>query len=132
MKFKLYALSLAAGLLWGCSTPKYTQNPGTEVFQGTGGSNRAVCGIDFWEAGTPNQKYSILGTIEENLQPGPMDAPADWFGTDRDEAIAKIVRQQGGDGVIAVVGEAEPVAQVAEGQPTHRRLRTLQLIKYVN
>lgn len=129
MKFQIFAAFTATILFCGCSSsPKFTQYHGSEIVQGTGGSNRAVDGIDFWEDGTPLQKYKILGTIDENHQHGKF---GDLFSTDRDEAIAKIARQQGGDAVIFVEGNPEPSTQDEQGH-THQRLKMLTLIKYVN
>ena len=127
MKFQIFALFATTIFLCGCSSPKFTANHGSEVIQGQGGSNRAVDGIDFWEDGTPLQNYRILGTIDENNEGGK--GLSALFGTDRDEAIAKIARQQGGDAVI--VAGAEPSTQDEQGQ-NHQRLKMLTLIKYVN
>jgi hypothetical protein len=129
MKFQIFALFTATIFFCGCaSTPKFTANHGSEVIQGLGGSNRAVDGIDFWETGTPIQKYRILGTIDENHEGGK--GLSAMFGSDRDEGIAKIARQQGGDAVIIVAG-AEPSTQDEQAH-THQRLPMLTLIKYVN
>ncbi len=127
MKFQIFALFTATILFCGCSSPKFTANHGFEILQGLGGSNRAVDGIDFWEDGTPLQKYRVLGTIDENHDGGK--GLSALFGSDRDEAIAKIARQQGGDAVI--VAGAAPSTQDEQGH-THQRLKLLTLIKYVN
>jgi len=130
MKFHIFAVFTATILFCGCSSsPKFTQYHGSEVVQGTGGSDRAVDGIDFWETGTPLQKYRILGTIDENHEGGK--GLSALFGTDRDEAIAKIARQQGGDAIIIMEGNLSPVTQDEQGH-THQRLKMLMLIKYVN
>jgi hypothetical protein len=127
MKFQIFALFTATIMFCGCSSPKFTANHGSEVIQGLGGSNRAVDGIDFWEDGTPLQKYRVLGTIDENHDGGK--GLSAMFGSDRDEAIAKIARQQGGDAVIVAGAEASTQDEQAH---THQRLKLLTLIKYVN
>jgi hypothetical protein len=128
MKFQIFALCIATILFCGCSSPKFTKYHSSEVVQGMGGSDRAVDEIDFWENGTPLQKYRILGTIDENHQHGKFGG---LFSTDRDVAIAKIAHKQGGDAVIIMEGNPEPSTQDEQGH-THQRLRMLTLIKYVN
>jgi hypothetical protein len=132
MKVQIVVVFIATVLFCGCSSQKFTEYHGPEVIQGQGGSDRAVDGIDFWEeGGTPLQKYRILGTIDENHPRGKLGGLSAMFSTDRDAAIAKIARQQGGDAVIIVEGNPEPTTQDEQGH-THRRLKMLTLIKYVN
>ena len=128
MKFHFFILLILTFSFCGCASPKFTAHQGSEVFQGKGGTDRAIDGIDFWEVGTPYRKYKILGTIDENHEGG--NGLSAMFSTDRDEAIAKIARQQGGDAVIVMEG-AEPATQDEQGH-THQRLKMLTLIKYVD
>ena len=82
----LTALFAAALLLCGCSSLKFTAYQVSGVFQGKGGIEREVDGVDFWEDGEPGRKYKILGLIEEShgqrlplgsdALPGPFPVPA--------------------------------------------------------
>ena len=63
----LAALLVATLLICGCSTTKFTEYHGSEVFQGKGGGAVSnVDGIDIWEDGDADRKYKILGLIEQS------------------------------------------------------------------
>ena len=121
------ALLFATALLCGCSTPKFTEYHGAEVFRGTGGGYRFVGDIEFWESGGPMRKYKILGAIDDSLTVGGFM----HFG-DRDTAIAKIARERGADAVMLVA-----IAPVQSGEDEDGIFHTpkstkLVFIKYVN
>jgi len=61
----LSTLFVATVFLCGCSSTKFTEYHGSEVFQGTGGEVRVVDGIDFWENGDSNRKYKILASLKK-------------------------------------------------------------------
>jgi hypothetical protein len=131
----LCALLVTTVLLCGCSSTKFTEYHGSEVFQGKGGTMRSVDDIDFWEHGDPDRKYRILGIIEES--PGhrlPFGRVSRVFSSgsgDRDSAIAKIAHKRGGDAIIIVSGNQEPSIDDDDDSGRHHRSRKLVVIKYV-
>jgi hypothetical protein len=133
----LSTLFVATVFLCSCSSARFTEYHGSEVFQGTGGSVRAVDGIDFWKNGEPDRKYKILGIIEESrgyrLPFGRFSRLFSDSG-DRDSAIAKAAHKHGGDAVVFVARNQEPssvgVDQYDNGH--HRRSTELAVIKYVD
>jgi hypothetical protein len=136
----LSTLFVTAALLCGCSSPKFTEYHGSEVFQGAGGTMRTVDGIDFWENGEPDRKYKILGVIEESHKSRlPFGRFSRLFSNtgDRDSAIAKFAHKQGGDAVIFAGETPEPSTDSEQssegwsGHGNHRRLAKPVVIKYV-
>jgi hypothetical protein len=100
----LSTLFVATVFLCGCSSTKFTEYHGSEVFQGTGGSVRVVDGIDFWENGDSNRKYKILGVIDESHKHGYLPGRFNRLFSDsgdRESAIAKVAHKQGGDAVVS-------------------------------
>jgi hypothetical protein len=155
MKTKIFSsLMLASILLCGCkstSNTKFTEYHGNEVFQGTGGDEESVDGIDFWTNGDPNRRYQILGVIGQSTKGhshiplGPLSRLSHLFpvtGTSDDinSANAKIAREQGGDAVVIVVRD-EPSATSSSSSDYddedlsanehHRQTKTLVVVKYV-
>jgi hypothetical protein len=133
MRFSIVA---AAVLLGGCSSTKFTEYHGSDVFQGAGGEERSVDGIVFWQNGYPDRKYKILGVIEESRKHRlPLGRFSRIFsdGGDsdgREAAIAKAAHEHGGDAVIFVErdrGQSD-TGQFDEGN--HRQY-TLVVIKYL-
>ncbi len=130
----LSTLFVATVLLCGCSTTRFTEYHGSEVFQGTGGTARVVDGIDFWENGDSSRKYKILGVIDENpkhrLPFGRFSRLFSGSG-DRDSAIAKVARERGGDAVIFVAADQESANAGQYGEGNHRRITKFVVVKYV-
>ncbi len=125
----LATLFAATVLLAGCSTTKFTENHGSEVFQGKGGTPYAVDGIDFWETGDSDRTYKILGVIEDSHKVGGFSA---LFGQDRNSAIAKIARQQHGDAVIFAGVDPEPASAEMERHGNHHRHTKYLVVKYLD
>jgi hypothetical protein len=124
------ALFVALVLLCGCSTPAFTEYNGSEVFQGTGGEEQNIDGIEFWENGEPARKYRILGVLAEghdNYRPGDF---SNFFHSDRDSAVAKAAREHGGDAVVFVDKDQGTPNTGQLGSEQHRRF-TLVVVKYV-
>jgi len=64
MKIRMFcAAFVAAVLLCGCSSAKFTESHGLGVLRGSGGEVRSVDGIDIWENGEPARKFEILGSV---------------------------------------------------------------------
>ena len=130
----LSTLCVATVLLCGCSTFKFTEYHGSEVFQGKGGEARTVDGIDFWEGGDSSRKYKILGVIDESprhrLPLGRFSRLFSGSG-DRDSAIAKAARERGGDAVIFVTEGEESANAGQSGEGNHRRTTKFVVVKYV-
>jgi len=135
MKFQMLStLFVATVLLCGCSTTKFTEYHGSEVFQGTGGSVRVVDGIDFWENGDSNRKYRVLGAIDESPSHRlPIGRISRLFSgsEDRDSAIAKAARKRGGDAVILVSTDQEPSDTGQSGDEKQQRITKFVVVKYV-
>ena len=130
----LSTLLVATVLLCGCSTTKFTEYHGSEVFQGVGGEARVVDGIDFWENEDSSRKYKILGVIEENPKHRlPLGRFSSLFSgsSDRDSAIAKAARERGGDAVIFVATDQESANVGQSGDANHRRITKFVVVKYV-
>ena len=135
----LCTLFLGALLVDGCSTPKFSEYHGSEMFQGKGGALHSVDGIDFWEHGDPARKYKILGAIENSpkhrLPLGRLSRLVPNPGN-RESAIAKVAHKQGGDAVVVVAKAPEPYTDASEttdgrsGNRSHQRF-TFVVVKYV-
>jgi hypothetical protein len=131
----LSTLFVATVFLCGCSSTKFTEYHGSEVFQGTGGSVRVVDGIDFWENGDSNRKYKILGVIDVSHKRGYLPGHFNRLFSDsgdRESAIAKAAHKQGGDAVVFVAKNQEPSSVDQSGNGHHRRSAVLVVVKYVD
>lgn len=127
-------LFVATVLLCGCSTTKLTEYHGSEIFQGTGGEERIVDGIEFWEKGDPKRKYKVLGAIDESPRhrlPFARLSRLSSDSGDRDLAIAKIAHKWKGDAVIFVATHQEPSDVAQSGDENHRRITKFVVVKYV-
>jgi hypothetical protein len=137
----LPTLFACALLVCGCATPKFEAYHGSEIFQGKGGEVHSVEGMDFWENGDPVRKYRILGIVGETprrrLPLGRVSRLLPDSGSgDRESAIAKVARKQGGDAVVIVAKTPEPspdAEETADGNHGGRSRRrfTYVVIKYV-
>jgi hypothetical protein len=134
-KKRLCPLLVALFVLCGCSSTKFTEYHGSEVFQGKGGgavSNTG--GIDFWEDGDADRKYKILGLIEHSRgQRLPFGRFFRSFSSpgDQESAIAKAAREQGGDAVIVLSGDDEQSGDDEFGGGHHRQHKKYVVVKYV-
>ena len=128
-------------LVCGCSTTKFTAYHGSEVFQGKGGTESSVDGIDFWENGDPDRKYEILGIIEETPKHQirlPLGHISGLFSDsgDRESTIANAARKEGGDAVVRVPKAPQPSTDADEaadawpGNRSHQRFAFV-VIKYM-
>jgi len=130
------ALFFAAILFCGCSSTKFTEYHGSDVFQGKGsGSVREVDGIDFWESGDTDRKYKILGMIERGRAHSPVPGRIGKVFSgpgEHDSAIAKAAHDKGGDAVIVVKPDFEPSDDAGGGGQRHRRARKFLVVKYVD
>jgi len=121
-------------VLGGCSSLKlsFKEYRGSDIFQGRGGSDQPIDGIDFWVTGTPCRKYKMLGIIDKksrNAHPDEAEAAPD---PDMESAVAKIARAHGGDAIIIIDGGTAPATPAEDGQQTPQRLKKLMVIKYVD
>jgi hypothetical protein len=137
MKIRMLTVLFAAALLLGgCSSMKFTAYQVSGVFQGKGGIEREVDGVDFWEDGEPGRKYKILGLIEQShgqrlpLGLGRLTHSSSGSG-DHDSAIAKLAHKKGGDAVIILIGNEEGFDAEDDSGRHHRRHRKIVVIKYV-
>jgi hypothetical protein len=131
----LSALLVATLLIGGCSTTKFIEYHGSEVFQGKGGGTVSnVDGIDIWEDGDADRKYKILGLIEHSRgQRLPFGRFFRIFSSsgDRDSTIAKAAHKRGGDAVIILSGDEDSSSEDDFAGGHHRRHKTFVVVKYV-
>jgi hypothetical protein len=84
-----------------CSTTTFLHTTGSAVQRGSGGSYHIVQGIEFYEEGTPNRPYQVIGVITDSRPAGP------WTLGPRARTIAKLAVQNGGQAVIRQSDERE-------------------------
>jgi hypothetical protein len=131
MKIQIFAtVFVAAVLLCGCSSPKFTEYHGIGVLQGKGGEVRSVDGVDIWEHGEPARKYEILGTVDGLPHSPKRGRLSALFSQDQDSAIAKIAKNHGGDAIILLRLNREPSDEGGFGDSNRGRIK-LVVIKYV-
>ncbi|WP_454887269.1 hypothetical protein [Sphingomonas oryzagri] len=78
---------------------------GPTVISGHGGASVSSHGIKVWTDGSPSQRFQVLGVIRDERTDKVFDGSAL-----HSAAIAKLVRAQGGDGVIVGAVGSAPVA----------------------
>jgi hypothetical protein len=83
---------------------------GPIVMNGHGGNSVSSHGIMVWTDGTPSQRFQVLGVIRDERTDKVFDGSAL-----HSVAIAKLVRAQGGDGVIVGAVGTAPVAVLKGG-----------------
>jgi len=88
----LIALAAALFVLPSCRHASYTTYQGTGPVVGTGGTVRSIDGIEIWENGTPNRRYTILG-VSDQERSGRKDK------TD-DKELCKLAQKHGGNAII--------------------------------
>jgi hypothetical protein len=76
-----------------CSSPKFVEYRGQDVFQGKGGGVETIDGIDFWTYGSPDRKFKVLGFIDYNPESHGIDAISK-------RVLINKVKKIGGDGLI--------------------------------
>lgn len=87
---------------------------------------RVVDGIDFWENGTPDHKYIVIGVIDDSRGTGPISRMG------KDSKIAAIAAAHGGNGVVLVGKESEMRGIDQSGNIYYKRMEKLAVIKYIN
>jgi hypothetical protein len=124
-KHYLTAVALVAVLFTSCSTTTFTEYRGQGIVEGKGGTVRVVNGIDFWENGEPDRKYKILGVIDDSRGEGLISRSG------KDNAIAKVARERGGDAVILVGSSREfRGIDLHSGAAHYRRVTKVVVVKY--
>jgi len=78
----------------GCVSVKYKPYSSSETYVGTGGSIENINGVDFWDNGTPNYEYKIIGVIEWKANDAPIQNSM------MKKKIAKKAKKYGADAVI--------------------------------
>jgi hypothetical protein len=88
----LAALTASVFLFPACRHVTYTTYQGTGPVEGTGGTVRSINGVEIWENGNPNRRYTILGvTDQERTSSNPKKY---------DEELCHIAQKHGGNAVI--------------------------------
>lgn len=95
MKFLPSLLIASIALCLGaCSTTTFLHTTGTGVQRGSGGAYRMVDGIEFYQEGSPNRPYQVIGVITDSRPAGP------WTLGPRASTIARLALQNGAQAVI--------------------------------
>jgi hypothetical protein len=114
----------AAALLAGCASPKFQAVSPQPVITGTGGAPTTYLGVQFWQNGTPQRKYAILGYADDYWR-GPAFDEADF------RLLSPVITRNGGDAGVVIRGDRPaPGLQRQPGEVGDSVLR-LQVIKYV-
>ena len=103
MKRSVALLSIIAAFMLGGCAQQYLSWQGGRVNPGSveGGAVKRIEGIDFWEAGTPNRPYVIVGLIQDERPVGPL------FMMQRTPQLAALAREKGADAVILKSSSSE-------------------------
>jgi hypothetical protein len=123
MRLQIFIAAVFASMVFvSCSTTNFTEYRGQSIVQGKGGTIRRVDGVDFWENGDPDRNYKILGVID--------DTRGDASRGSKDEDIAKVARDRGGDAVILLGSDRE--MRVIDGNVFYKRQTKVCVVKYIN
>lgn len=124
--YPAFALLIITVSLQGCSTTSYSEYRGSSIREGHGGTVRTVNGIDFWENGTPDRKYKIVGVIDDSRGEGLISRSS------KDSDIAAEAKARGGDGVIFVNSDRElKGVDLGNGDVHYKRVSKFEVIQYV-
>jgi hypothetical protein len=141
MKYTLKSVALIAFLVLSACTPQYLSWQGGRVSPGSveGGAVKRVAGIVFWESGTPNRAYVIVGLIQDTRPSGPL------FMMHRSPQLAALAREKGADAIILKSRSSELVggfgtaalmpggaSGIASGAAIYRMSVEYLAIRYVN
>jgi hypothetical protein len=110
------------------STIEYNDYQGGEIVEGTGGTLKKVNGIDFWDNGTPNRKYKVIGIIDDQRDPHSKRSE-DFY-----KEISKLAIKHGASGVVIINTERKITgANAVYGsiRLRGRDMTKLQTIQYV-
>lgn len=112
-------------LVSSCSTT-FTEYRGPDVAKGTGGTVRVVKGVDFWENGTPDRSYRILGVIDHRTRERSISHVLG------DNSIAAEAKKHGGDAVIFMESNRFPSRVNKSGNIDYEVSRKLMVVKYLD
>lgn len=110
-------------LLAGCTTAKFQPISPHQVTRGSGGSTTVVAGIPFWQEGTPDRKYEILGYADDFWR-GPSFDRHDY------KMLARVVKASGGDAGVVIRGDKPAPGLKREPDEVGDTVLRLQIIKY--
>lgn len=121
-------------LFSGCAshgTQEFYKYEGTKdkVFEASGGTRYTYDGIDFWNNGTPNRAYKLIGTLVDNRAGGA--------GSQKtfNEDIANKVKELGADGVILGQTSKTMSGMVYLGNgitvPAYKNASEMAVIQYI-
>jgi len=111
-------------LVASCST-RFTEYRGPNVVKGTGGTVRVVKGVDFWENGTPDRSYRILGVIDQRTRERSISHALG------DNSIAAEAKEHGGDAVILMETNRFPRRLNSSGNIDYEVSRKVMVVKYL-
>jgi hypothetical protein len=141
MKNTFKSIALIGCVALSACTLQYLSWQGGRVSPGSveGGAVKRVAGIDFWESGTPDRAYVIVGLIQDTRPSGPL------FMMHRSPQLAALAREKGADAIIFKSRSSElaggfgtaalmpgGVAGIASGAAIYRRSVEYLAIRYAN
>jgi hypothetical protein len=141
MKNTFKSIALIGCVALSACTPQYLSWQGGRVSPGSveGGAVKRVAGIDFWESGTPDRAYVIVGLIQDTRPSGPL------FMMHRSPQLAALAREKGADAIILKSRSSElaggfgtaalmlgGASGIASGAAIYRRSVEYLAIRYAN
>jgi hypothetical protein len=112
MKVPLVLLVIALAVA-GCASTEYLAYEGRNAIrEGQGGTKRTIDGVDFWETGEPPRRFQILGVINDDRPDAPLPR------MQRNHAIAKLAKAQGGNAVMLLSQDSKITGYVNTGVST--------------
>ena len=98
-------------LLPACRHVTYTTYQGTGPVTGTGGTVRSMEGVEIWENGTPNRRYTVLGITDQERSSSNRKK--------YDEELCRIAQKHGGNAVI-----------ILNDNPAEKGMVKAQIVRY--
>ncbi|HEV7403226.1 MAG TPA: lipoprotein [Chthoniobacteraceae bacterium] len=114
---------VAVVLLAGCASPKFQAVSSHPVTKGSGGTPTTVASVPFWQSGTPNRPYAILGYVDDYWR-GPALDDHDF------KKLAPVVKKNGGDAGVVIRGDGPAPGLHRQADEVGESILRLQVIKY--
>jgi len=106
--------------------PYFNPHRHRQILQGTGGTPRNLTGIEFWENGSPDRRYVVVGIIEDTRVEGL------GAGSTRDQEVAQTAKQHGAHAVLFLQAARDFRGTDPEtGSRYYSRWSKFQAIQYI-
>jgi hypothetical protein len=89
------------------TTTKFTKYQGNDIMLGHGGVERSVDGIDIWTYGSPDQKFKIIGVVDDSPKQGNgfMNRMKLLSAKSLDSQLVSAAKAHGGNAVIIIMAD---------------------------